>query len=199
MGDRGAGNVDTGASALAEPRKDATALAGADDPLVVTTLATFHVGLLVAALVAGLYLVGPLGELLAGLRTSLGLGLYLALWATTWWTNRRWFGTVADPDGDAPASVVVGSAGKWGGVNGVAFFWTVFAVTFLPLAVLERDVVPALFVLVVGSLLALGIGAILGALFAALDLVLFGVADRLAPAFEEGRGDAKGDSETARE
>lgn len=171
----------TDVDAEADTDADESALADAGGSLVVLALATFHTGLLVALLVAVLYRFGPLGELLDGLRTSLGLGLYLALWATTWWTNRRWLGVVADPEVDASASIVVGTGGKWGGVNGVAFFWAVFAVTFLPLAILERDVVPTLFVWAIGSLLALGIGGIVGALFAAFDLALFRVAARLGP------------------
>jgi len=159
------------------------AFAGADDSLVVGALATFHAAALVAALVAGLYLAGPpLGELLDGLRTSVGLGLYLALWATTWWTNRRWLDAVADPESDGSAWRVVGVGGKWGGVNGALFFWVLFGVAVVPFVGLELDAVLAFAtVFGVGTLLALGVGVVVGVAAAALDVALFGVAARLGP------------------
>lgn len=168
-------------SAPDSERDSGHALAGADDPLVVGALATFHAAALVAALVGGLYLAGPpLGELLDGLRTSVGLGLYLALWATTWWTNRRWLDAVADPDGSAWR--VVGIGGKWGGVNGALFFWVLFGVAVVPFVGLELDAALAFAtVFGVGTLLALGAGAIVGVAAAALDVALFGVAARLGP------------------
>jgi len=178
----------------ATPRSPASGggyLTGADDPLVVLALATFHTALLIAALVAGLYLAGPLGELLGGLRTSLGLGLYLALWATTWWTNRRWLGAVADPETDVSAWSVVGSGAKWGGVNGVVFFWVSFFVAVIPTVGFNIDA--ALFYLLglgVGTLLALGIGGIVGVLAAAVDLASFRAANRFGPDGDAGAGAA---------
>ncbi|WP_198661968.1 hypothetical protein, partial [Halorussus litoreus] len=174
-------------------------LAGADDPLVVLALATFHTALLVAAIVAGLHFAGPLGELLDGLQTSLGLGLYIALWATTWWTNRRWLGVVADPESDVSSSMVVGTGGKWGGVNGVFFFWVLFFAAVVPTVGFDIDA--TLFYLLalgVGTLLALGIGGIVGVLAAAVDLALFRVADRLGPDVDAG-ADAVADPEDSTE
>lgn len=156
-----------------------------DDSLVVWALASFHTGLLVAVLVTALHLDGPIGDLLAGLSTTVGLVLYLGLWATTWWTNRRWLRALADPEIDS-STVLTGM--KWGGVNGVCFFWVLVVVNVAQfinlenLAALEVGVA-ALFVFagLVGSILALGIGGIVGSLFAILDLALVRVAARIVP------------------
>ncbi|WP_137287078.1 hypothetical protein [Halorussus salinisoli] len=164
---------------------------GGDDSLVVWALASFHTATLVAVLVTAFYLAGTLGDLLGGLDTLFGLGLYLVLWAGTWWTTRRVLRAVADATSETDtasetgtsALAVVGVGGKWGGVNGVLFFWVLF-VGFVALnASLEIDAVAFLFVAGgIGTLLALGIGAIVGVVFAVLDLALFRAARGLAPA-----------------
>jgi hypothetical protein len=130
--------------------------------------------------------VGSLGDLLGGLDTLVGLGLYLALWASTWWTTRQVLRSVADAGTDASTVAVVGTGGKWAGANGAVFFWILlagFAVVNVP-----RDLGTALeavpFLLVaggVGSLLALGVGGFVGVLFAALDLALVRAARLLVP------------------
>ncbi|WP_135825685.1 hypothetical protein [Halorussus ruber] len=156
-----------------------------DDPLVVWALASFHTAALVALLVAALYLAGPLGDLLSALDTAVGLTLYLGLWAATWWTNRRAFRAIADAGTDSAsvrASVVVGTAGKWAGVDGVLFLWMLlFAAVFPPSTVTIAGVAYYLAFGGVGSLLAFVVGAIVGCLFALLDLALFRVARGLGP------------------
>jgi hypothetical protein len=156
-----------------------------DDPLVVWALASFHTGLLVAVLVTALHLAGPLGELLAGLSTTVGLVIYLGLWATTWWTNRRWLRAAIDPE---TGGSVVRTGMKWGGVNGTYFFWLLVVVNVVPLLTPENlaRVEPdfAVFFVValgIGSILALGIGGIVGSLFAIFDLALVRVAARIVP------------------
>jgi hypothetical protein len=156
-----------------------------DDSLVVWALASFHVGLLVAGLVAALHLAGPLGELLAGLSTTVGLVLYLGLWATTWWTNRRWLRAANDPEIEGS---VVRTGTKWGGVNGTCFFWLLAVVNLVPLLTPENlarvELDFAVFFVValgIGSVLALGVGGIVGSLFAGLDLALARVARFIGP------------------
>lgn len=156
------------------------------DPLVVWALASFHTAGLTALLVVGLYLAGPLGDLLAGLDTLVGLGLYLALWVGTWWTTRRTLRAVADAGTDASAFVAVGAGAKWAGVNGALFFWVLLA-GFAALNVPREsgalfEALPFLLVAgVVGSVLATGVGGIVGVLFAVLDLALVRAARRLVP------------------
>ncbi|WP_132061363.1 hypothetical protein [Halorussus amylolyticus] len=151
-----------------------------DDPLVVWSLATFHAALLVVLLVVGLYPSGLLGWVLSGLDTSVGIALYLCLWASTWWTNRQCLSELGE---DASLLAVVGLGGKWGGVNGVVFFWVLFAVAVAPAFGLRAAVIPSLLVFLgIGTVLALGIGGFVGCVFAALDTAAFRIADRLAPA-----------------
>lgn len=153
-----------------------------DDSLAVWALASFHSAGLVALLVVALYFDGSLGDLLGGLDTVTGLGLYLGLWAATWWTNRRAFAAVADAGSDASASVVVGTGGKWAGVDGILFLWMLLLVAvFPPASVTVEGVVYFLAIGCVASLLAFAVGAVVGSLFAALDLALFRVAGSLGP------------------
>lgn len=148
-----------------------------DDPLVAWSLATFHTALLVALLVTGLYLVGPLGDLLSGLDTVVGLALYGCLWASTWWTTRRWLAEIGE-NADLPDTV--GNGGKWGGVDGVLFFWTIFAIAIVPTLGFRVGAIPFfLLALAVGSVLALGIGGFVGSIFAVLDVAVFWVASRV--------------------
>lgn len=156
-----------------------------DDPLVVWALSSFHTAALVALLVVGLYLAGPLGDLLSGLDTVVGLALYLGLWVATWWTNRRAFRAIADAGSDAESvssSVVVGTGGKWAGVDGVAFLWMLlFAAVFPPSSVTLAGVAYFLAIGGIASLLAFAVGAVIGSLFALLDLALFRAAGVLGP------------------
>lgn len=149
-----------------------------DDPLVAWSLATFHTALLVALLVTGLYLVGPLGDILSGLETAVGLALYVCLWAATWWTTRRWLAGLGE---DADLLATVGTGGKWGGVDGVLFFWAIFAIAIVPTLGFHVGAIPFfLLALAVGSVLALGIGGFVGCIFGLLDAAVFRVANRIA-------------------
>jgi len=154
----------------------------ADDPLVVWALASFHTATLTALLVGGVYLSGALGDLLGGLDTLVGLGLYLGLWATTWWTTRRAFAAIgaAGREGPVSRSVLLGTGGKWAGVDGVLFLWLLVGVaTASSLSVGSVTVEGALYFLAfvgVASLLAFVVGAVVGLLFAALDLAAFRIA-----------------------
>ncbi|UPW00158.1 hypothetical protein M0R88_16795 [Halorussus gelatinilyticus] len=173
----------------------------ADDPLVVWALASFHTAALTAVLVGAIYLSGALGDLLSGLDTLLGLGLYLGLWATTWWTTRRAFAAIgaAGRDGPVSRSVVLGTAGKWAGVDGVLFLWVlvgVFAASTVSVESVDlRGVFYFLAIAGVASLLAFVVGAIVGLLFAALDLAAFRVAGSLVADAERERREPAGTSE----
>lgn len=169
-----------------------------EDPLAVWAVATFNVAVLVAALVGALHLDGRLGDVLAGLNTWVGVALYCCLWATTWWTNGGW---LAGLDGDDGLIGTLVAGGTWGGVNGVLFFWVLFFVAVIP--TVGFDPTAVLFYLLalgIGTVLALGIGGIVGVLAAALDLALFRVADRLGPdvhAGTDGGGEREDSTETS--
>jgi hypothetical protein len=182
---------------MAEPPRALSLARVGDDPLVVWALASFHTATLTVVPLTALYLDGAVGDLLAGLETSVGLGLYLALWAVTWWANRNVLrelpdrtanegGKEADDGENASILAVLLVGGKWGGANGVAFFWVLLA-GFAALNAPREfgralEAVPFLLIAgVIGSVLALGVGGIVGALFASLDLVLFRVARLLGP------------------
>lgn len=153
--------------------------------LLAWSLAGFHVALLVALLVAGLYLGGAAGDLLAGLDTVVGLALYGYLWAVTWWTNRRWIATTGLVTTGRPTpGAVLGSAIQWGGATGLLFLVVPLAVVVGFLVVTGGlGALPfALLVVVIGGLLAAAIGAVVGGLLAGLDLVLLRASRLVVPA-----------------
>src|SRR5438094_8199359 len=57
--------------------------------LVTWSLATFHASTFVLTIVLLAYSRGGLGGTLSGLNTFVGLGLFVALWATTYFTTAR--------------------------------------------------------------------------------------------------------------
>lgn len=142
--------------------------------------ATFHAAALVVALVVVAHVTGPLGDLLGGLDTLVGLALFVVLWATTWWTNRRWLAGVRLRVGERPPTRALVSGGlRWGGANGVLFLWSVFLLAVLP--AFGFQVVPLAIIATAGTVLATVVGALLGGLFAALDAALLRIAGTFAP------------------
>lgn len=171
---------------------DATAMdaAAADplrfSPLLSWALAAFHAALLVALAVAVLFALGLAGNQLAALETSVGVAAYCYLWAVTWWTNRRVVESVGSGlvTGSADSSAVLVEAMKWGGVVGLLVFLPALVigiVLFVGAGGIEA--VPFLLVAaVVGGVLAGGVGVVVGALYALLDLVLVRLAHAWLPA-----------------
>lgn len=152
------------------------------DPALIVgwALAAFHSTTLVVMLVTLLYLWAPVGELLAGLQTVVGLALYLVLWATTLWTNKHWpRDTRLTIDGTAiNSSSFLRTSFKWGGVTGSVFF-----IALVILAVAAQTVPTSLFPLVIvliGVIVAFVIGGITGCIFAFTDLALLRIARRVA-------------------
>lgn len=164
----------------------APADADAEAAFLAWCVGAFHAAAFVAALLALLYPFVPLGELLAGLETGVGLALYLGLWGVSWWTARRAL-VGSDLARGAAGSVgrVLGRGALWGGVAGVAFFVLGLVAVLLrllaaggvdasaPLVVVLLAAVPA------GAALAFLVGAVVGAAFAALDAGLARLAIRL--------------------
>lgn len=162
--------------------------------LVIWAFATFHAAAFVLVLLLLVYRGGGLGKALQGLNTAVGLGLFLALWTTTYVATR---GALRGLGLDAPAQIDAGAltarALRWGALNGVMFLAVLalvvpggYAITHL------SDVVQALrgptavqstlFVLgglVVSGTVALVVGALIGLLLSGVDLFLLGMAARI--------------------
>src|SRR5438445_13051505 len=97
--------------------------------LVTWALATFPATLFVVASVLFAYTRGGLGSLLANLNTLVGLGLFAALWATTFLTTQRALEGI-DVLGTMDDRAFVRRVFRWGAANGMAFL-AVLAVVFL--------------------------------------------------------------------
>lgn len=142
-----------------------------DDPLAPWALASFHASLLVLVPLALAHAVAPaaVGDVLGGLDTLVGVALYLVLWGSTWWSNRRYLAACEFRD----ASGTLRAGARWGAVTGLPLLVCVAVV-----ALVATNPAFAALVLVAGGLLAPLVGAVVGALFAAVDVGL----DRLAAA-----------------
>ncbi|MGH8103636.1 MAG: hypothetical protein ACREJQ_03845 [bacterium] len=147
--------------------------------LMVWCLATFHASLLVVTIIASLHSAGDLGRTLGGLGTLSGIGLYIALWASTFWTTSMWLRRfdILARDWQSDLWRLLGLGVVWGGVNGVIFL----LVLALPFA---RDLWGLIFSVesIIFPLFAYLVGAVIGCLFAMLDAILIGIALRLTSA-----------------
>jgi hypothetical protein len=142
-------------------------------PSLAWTLAGFHTTTLLVVPLLLLYAADALGSLLQGVHTATGLGLYLALWGLTWWTNRRWLaGTRLDGWG------AVRPGATWGAATGVGFLFVLVAAVGVALG---EPVLVAVLVLV-GTPVAALVGGLVGAGFAVLDLLVVAAGRRLGTA-----------------
>lgn len=154
---------------------------------LVFAFATFHATtfLLVPLLLA--YRGGGLGQTLQGLNTLVGLGLFVAVWVTTYIAT-----SMAMRDLDLTSGLPVDGdklmrrALVWGGVNGVMFLLVLLSgfATANAISRPENIVQGTLFLIAAmfpGGAIAFVIGALVGVVFAGIDLLLLGVAARLVP------------------
>lgn len=153
-----------------------------DSRLTTWSFATFHVALFVVAAVLFLYSRGGFGATLASLNTLLGLGLFIALWATTFFTTRRAFRGLDLADA-AALRLLPRRAIRWGAANGVAFL-ALLAIPLIvgaiaaarpggnPLAPLGFAVIASPFALSVAAV----VGALVGLVLSLVDLVLIAAA-----------------------
>lgn len=155
------------------PAADADA-AATSDALLRWTLASFHAAALLVAPLALLYAVDALGSLLQGVHTATGLGLYLALWGLTWWTNGRWLAATR-LDG---LRETIRPAATWGAVTGVGFLFALL----VAVAVALLDPVFVAVLTLVGAPVSALVGALVGAGFAVVDLLIVAAGERLAEA-----------------
>lgn len=162
----------------------------------------FHAAAFVTVAVALLHLLAPLGDLLAGLDTAVGFGLYLALWALAWWSARR---ALAEVDLRSPGGGLrraLGAGVRWGGATGTAFFLVLSLVVVVGglVAADGGSVSPTFAAIVlgagvVGAVLAFLVGAAVGAALATLDAGLAGLAGRVVDERVAGAERAKSSTE----
>lgn len=144
-----------------------------DDPLLAWGLASFHAAALLVVPLWLAHLVAPVavGDLLGGLDTRVGLGLYLVLWGTTWYSNRRYLAAGAF---ETPTRTLKTGA-TWGAVTGLPLLGGVVLAVFF-----ATNPAFAALLLVAGGVVAPLVGGVVGVVFAGVDIVLVRVAGRLA-------------------
>ncbi len=151
--------------------------------LVTWSLATFHATAFVLAIVLFAYSRDALGAGLSGLNTFVGLGLFVALWATTYFTTSRalkgldLIGSARDRDG------YVRRTFRWGAANGMSFLVILGIVAIgtaiantQPGQVVAGILFPALFIAPIALIVSAAVGGAVGALFGVVDLALFSLA-----------------------
>ncbi len=89
--------------------------------LVTWSLATFHATAFVLVIVLFGYSGGGLGGALGGLNTFVGLGLFLALWATTYLTTSRALRGLDLIGSARDRGMYPRRALRWGAANGMTF------------------------------------------------------------------------------
>jgi hypothetical protein len=151
--------------------------------LVTWSLATFHATVFVLVIVLFSYSGGGLGGALGGLNTFVGLGLFLALWATTYITTSR---ALMDLDLIASARDRGGyprRALRWGAANGMSFLAILGIVAIAtavantrPGQVTSGILLPALFIAPIALAISAVVGGAVGAFFGIVDLALFALA-----------------------
>ena len=146
------------------------------DRLATWCLATFNVALLTVVGVLLIHAFADLGPLLAGLDTLTGLALYLALWGLALWTNGRALAGVEPGVEHPPLRTTLPRALAWGGATGVAFLWALVALVYLPdapgVGVVVREAPSLIVILGIASAFAMVVGALIGLVLGAFDLVL---------------------------
>ena len=151
--------------------------------LVAWSLATFHATTFVLAIVLFVYSRDALGAGLSGLNTFVGLGLFVALWVTTYVTTSRalegldLIGSARDRSGYARRAF------RWGAANGMAFLAVLGIVAVFvaisntrPGQVASGILFPALFIAPIAFVVSAAVGGIVGAIFGIVDLGLFALA-----------------------
>ena len=151
--------------------------------LVTWSLATFHASTFVLTIVLLAYSRGGLGGTLSGLNTFVGLGLFVALWATTYFTTARalagldLIASLRDRDGYLRRTL------RWGSRNGMAFLAVLGVVALFAAVANTRPeqvgpgiLFPALFIAPIALVVSAGVGGAVGLIFGFIDLALFAIA-----------------------
>lgn len=146
-------------------------------PLLAWTFASFHVALLVAVAIWLVHLGNGLGDLLSGLDTLLGLGLYGVLWVVVWRATDR--ALAAAPPATSSAGTLLRSGAAYGAATGVAVLFLLLVPVGLSLLLRGGELVSVVLIGGIGALVASAVGALLGAAFALLDAGLVRAGRRL--------------------
>jgi len=151
--------------------------------LVTWSLATFHATVFVLVIVLFGYSGGGLGAALSGLNTFVGLGLFVALWATTYLTTSRAVKGLDLVRSSRDRSRYPRRALRWGAANGMSFLAILGVVAIVaaisntrPGQVPSGILFPALFIAPIALVVSAGVGGTVGALFGMIDLGLFALA-----------------------
>jgi hypothetical protein len=160
-------------SAATDEASDRVSVTFDTPPTLVTwCLGTFHVAVLTVAVVFTLQQGGSVGDVLAGLNTTLGLGLYAFLWIVTCWTTRRGLHAAWRTGGRPTWKSGLARALVWGGVTGIVFFGGVFAVLFVVLITEGAGGFATVWIGLVGASVAALVGGIIGGVLGLCDVAL---------------------------
>ena len=151
--------------------------------LLTWSLATFHATVFVLVIVLFGYSGGGLGGALGGLNTFVGLGLFVALWATTYLTTSRALRGLDLIGSGRDRGRYPRRALRWGAANGMSFLAILGVVAIVaaiantrPGQVTSGILFPALFIAPIGLIVSAAVGGAVGALFGIIDLGLFALA-----------------------
>jgi hypothetical protein len=151
--------------------------------LVTWALATFHATTFVLAIVLFAYSTGGLGTTLSGLNTLVGLGLFLALWATTYVTTAKALAGLDLVASSRDRRGYVGRTLRWGSRNGMAFLAVLGVVALFAALARTRPqdlwpgiLFPALFIAPIALVVSAAVGGAVGVIFGLIDLGLFAFA-----------------------
>ncbi|WP_226021980.1 hypothetical protein [Halomicrobium salinisoli] len=156
----------------------------ADRRLLVWTVASFHAAGLTLAFVALAHAGGALSDLLAGLGTLAGFAGYGYLWALSYLAT-RWVlddeTVAAATDGAVRSAVLRGTVG--GSLVGLgALLGPLLLVVVPDLVAGSANPGSIALVALIGSGVALAVGAVVGLAFALLDLAALRIVGRITPA-----------------
>lgn len=151
--------------------------------LVTWSLATFHATAFVLAIVLFAYSRDALGAGLSGLNTFVGLGLFVALWATTYFTTSRALMGLDLIASARDRDDYVRRTFRWGAANGMSFLVILGIVAIgtaiantRPDQVTSGILFPALFIAPIALIFSAAVGGAVGAFFGVVDLALFALA-----------------------
>lgn len=150
---------------------------------------TFHTAIFLISAVLVLHLTGSLAGLLGSLNTLTGLALFAALWVTTTWSTSRAFRAYPLTDLSMPTAVgePIVRALRAGALNGILFLAAAAVILALSAVLTGQGQSVLVFIFggvvfaTVGTLGSATVGAIIGVLLAAIDLVLIWASHRLLP------------------
>lgn len=143
------------------------------------TFAAFHTSLLVLLAVWLIHLSGALRDLLGGLDTLLGLGLYGVLWAVVWVATGRAFDDA--PPGTSTPRERAKAGFVYGGFTGAGFVLIVLVGATLVFLVTGGELLFIAAFGVLGSVVAFVVGGLVGVAFGLLDAPLVRAGERLVP------------------